>query len=139
MKKVLCYFLLLFFIFLMILPPLLRIFAKDYGKKPIAEETVDTTEQLSCTLNSDTLVTTYFNGKAYSLFYNVIHTDTETDLEKIIKNFATSTYNATTNITEYKINFNETIDSGLSNYNMPIVNQKAYYMEKGFTCSVNKF
>lgn len=149
MKKILCYLGILVLLFLLLLPPALRIFLKD--KETVVEEPV--VKNILVCKNDDFITTTRYEGvdiKTIAIKRNkeqdleegaeIVY---DTNLDKIIddiKSDPTLIYEETD---EYKM---ITIDFEVSNHKdldlslitKPINDQKAYYEAENLTCSIKE-
>ena len=153
MKKLLCYLGILILLFLLLLPPALRIFLKD--KETQVE--VSVSKNILICKNDDFITTTTYEGtsiKKIIIKRNIptieeddleedIQIVYDTDIDKIIddiKSDSTLIYEETD---EYKM---VTLDFEVSNYKdlnlslitKPINDQKTYYEAENLTCSIKE-
>ena len=72
MKKLLLYMTLLILIVLLFLPPMLRLFGKDlYKERKFTTKQTNELEMLNCTKYNETISTSFLNGKAYNIKYEI--------------------------------------------------------------------
>ena len=149
MKKILCYLGILFLLFLLFLPPALRIFLKD--KETIVEEPV--VKNILVCKNDDFITTTRYEGvdiKKIAIKRNKEQDLEEgaemvydTNLDKIIDNIKSDPTLIYEETDEFKM---ITIDFEVSNHKeldlslitKPINDQKAYYEAENLTCSIKE-
>lgn len=149
MKKILCYLGILVLLFLLFLPPALRIFLKD--KETIVEEPV--VKNILVCKNDDFITTTRYEGvdiKKIAIKRNKEQDLEEgaemvydTNLDKIIDNIKSDPTLIYEETDEFKM---ITIDFEVSNHKeldlslitKPINDQKAYYEAENLTCSIKE-
>lgn len=156
MKKILCYLGILFLLFLLVLPPALRIFLKD-KEDPVEEDITKAT--LVC--QNDTFVTNtnYENDEVKMIVIkkingvvdsngNVLGDNTKSDIEKeldinplynlvdTLKDKEGVNYNKTNEFEAIALNFtnNKYDDLDLSLITKPLVEQKDYYEYLQLVC-----
>lgn len=149
MKKILCYLGILVLLFLLLLPPALRIFLKD--KETVVEEPV--VKNILVCKNDDFITTTRYEGvdiKKIAIKRNkeqdleegaeIVY---DTNLDKIIDNIKSDPTLIYEETDEFKM---ITIDFEVSNHKeldlslitKPINDQKAYYEAENLTCSIKE-
>lgn len=149
MKKILCYLGILVLLFLLLLPPALRIFLKD--KETVVEEPV--VKNILVCKNDDFITTTRYEGvdiKTIAIKRNkeqdleegaeIVY---DTSLDKIIDNIKSDPTLIYEETDEFKM---ITIDFEVSNHKeldlslitKPINEQKAYYEAENLTCSIKE-
>ncbi len=149
MKKILCYLGILVLLFLLFLPPALRIFLKD--KETIVEEPV--VKNILVCKNDDFITTTRYEGvdiKKIAIKRNkeqdleegaeIVY---DTNLDKIIDNIKSDPTLIYEETDEFKM---ITIDFEVSNHKeldlslitQPINDQKNYYEAENLTCSIKE-
>lgn len=149
MKKILCYLGILVLLFLLFLPPALRIFLKD--KETVVEEPV--VKNILVCKNDDFITTTRYEGvdiKKIAIKRNkeqdleegaeIVY---DTNLDKIIDNIKSDPTLIYEETDEFKM---ITIDFEVSNHKeldlslitKPINDQKAYYEAENLTCSIKE-
>lgn len=149
MKKILCYLGILVLLFLLLLPPALRIFLKD--KETVVEEPV--VKNILVCKNDDFITTTRYEGvdiKEIAIKRNkeqdleegaeIVY---DTNLDKIIDNIKSDPTLIYEETDEFKM---ITIDFEVSNHKeldlslitKPINEQKAYYEAENLTCSIKE-
>lgn len=149
MKKILCYLGILVLLFLLFLPPALRIFLKD--KETIVEEPV--VKNILVCKNDDFITTTRYEGvdiKKIAIKRNKEQDLEEgaemvydTNLDKIIDNIKSDPTLIYEETDEFKM---ITIDFEVSNHKeldlslitKPINDQKNYYEAENLTCSIKE-
>lgn len=149
MKKILCYLGILVLLFLLFLPPALRIFLKD--KETIVEEPV--VKNILVCKNDDFITTTRYEGvdiKKIAIKRNKEQDLEEgaemvydTNLDKIIDNIKSDPTLIYEETDEFKM---ITIDFEVSNHKeldlslitQPINDQKNYYEAENLTCSIKE-
>lgn len=149
MKKILCYLGILVLLFLLLLPPALRIFLKD--KETVVEEPV--VKNILVCKNDDFITTTRYEGvdiKKIAIKRNkeqdleegaeIVY---DTNLDKIIDNIKSDPTLIYEETDEFKM---ITIDFEVSNHKeldlslitQPINDQKNYYEAENLTCSIKE-
>lgn len=149
MKKILCYLGILVLLFLLLLPPALRIFLKD--KETVVEEPI--VKNILVCKNDDFITTTRYEGvdiKTIAIKRNkeqdleegaeIVY---DTNLDKIIDNIKSDPTLIYEETDEFKM---ITIDFEVSNHKeldlslitKPINDQKAYYEAENLTCSIKE-
>lgn len=149
MKKILCYLGILVLLFLLLLPPALRIFLKD--KETVVEEPI--VKNILVCKNDDFITTTRYEGvdiKTIAIKRNkeqdleegaeIVY---DTNLDKIIDNIKSDPTLIYEETDEFKM---ITIDFEVSNHKeldlslitKPINEQKAYYEAENLTCSIKE-
>lgn len=149
MKKILCYLGILVLLFLLLLPPALRIFLKD--KETVVEEPV--VKNILVCKNDDFITTTRYEGvdiKKIAIKRNkeqdleegaeIVY---DTNLDKIIDNIKSDPTLIYEETDEFKM---ITIDFEVSNHKeldlslitKPINDQKNYYEAENLTCSIKE-
>lgn len=149
MKKILCYLGILVLLFLLLLPPALRIFLKD--KETVVEEPV--VKNILVCKNNDFITTTRYEGvdiKKIAIKRNkeqdleegaeIVY---DTNLDKIIDNIKSDPTLIYEETDEFKM---ITIDFEVSNHKeldlslitKPINDQKNYYEAENLTCSIKE-
>lgn len=149
MKKILCYLGILVLLFLLFLPPALRIFLKD--KETVVEEPV--VKNILVCKNDDFITTTRYEGvdiKKIAIKRNkeqdleegaeIVY---DTNLDKIIDNIKSDPTLIYEETDEFKM---ITIDFEVSNHKeldlslitKPINDQKNYYEAENLTCSIKE-
>ena len=149
MKKILCYLGILVLLFLLLLPPALRIFLKD--KETVVEEPV--VKNILVCKNDDFITTTRYEGvdiKKIAIKRNKEQDLEEgaemvydTNLDKIIDNIKSDPTLIYEETDEFKM---ITIDFEVSNHKeldlslitQPINDQKNYYEAENLTCSIKE-
>lgn len=148
MKKILCYLGILVLLFLLLLPPALRIFLKD---KEEVEEKIVTKSILVCQ-NENFITTTKYEGVDIKLIAikrtkqisedgsEIVY---DTNLDKLIDSIKTDptiTYEENETASLITIDFDiynhEYLD--LSLITKPINDQKTYYESENLTCSIKE-
>lgn len=146
MKNFLMYILIIVLVFMLLLPPGLRMFGKNLYNEKNNQKKDNDVYVLRCTGLSETINTSYMNDKPYNFQYlvkgNYIDLDNQNNeiLNYIvvdIKNYSELSYNDEDDTTEYRIAFNEmeNIPETLMTYSMKYDEQNAYYTEHGFNCT----
>lgn len=149
MKKILCYLGILVLLFLLLLPPALRIFLKD--KETVVEEPI--VKNILVCKNDDFITTTRYEGvdiKKIAIKRNkeqdleegaeIVY---DTNLDKIIDNIKSDPTLIYEETDEFKM---ITIDFEVSNHKeldlslitKPINDQKNYYEAENLTCSIKE-
>lgn len=149
MKNFLLYVAMFFLFVLLLLPPGLRLFAKDlYEKKEVKQDLV---ESLSCNKLNESINISYLNGKAYNFTYNksgdfstvMGQTFNEDDVEynklniiRDIKDFATIDYSKINDITKFSISFSSftNLPESLMTYAKTPSEEIDLLAENGFSC-----
>lgn len=149
MKKILCYLGILVLLFLLLLPPALRMFLKD--KENVIEEEV--VENILVCKNDEFITTTRYEGvdiKKIAIKRNKeasIEEDADvvydTNIDKLIDNIKSDPNLIYEETDEFKM---ITIDFEVSNHEYldlslitkPINDQKAYYEAENLTCSIKE-
>ncbi len=148
MKTVLMYFLLIIMLFLLILPPGLRIFMPNKEVEE-TDEMKDKLVKLMCERNGENLAVDYENNILRQIFYRVpgnkLHEEgdsLENETNEIIKDIYSksySNYGESEDVTVFTLIFStlELNDQSLKNYVQPVEDQKKYYEKLGFKCDIN--
>lgn len=157
MKKVLCYLGILFFLFLTVLPPVLRTMLPEYGEEK-EEEVVIVTTVLSCTSDDFIVNTSYENDKIRMIVMkkmkeventeenndnNQENVETENELVAFFDDIKTKS-GITSNVLEdgevVALDFKlYTFDNlNLTKYTKSMDEQKNYYESQGLSCITRK-
>ena len=159
MKNILLYFTLFLLIILLLLPPGLRLFGKNLYTTPIIPKNKDVLEILNCTKINETISTSFLNGKAYNIKYEIsgnhLSQDNENSLlnteetDNVNKNtivddlnsYAEVKYIEEKNITEFRlaVNLLNNIPDSLVNYTKSIQEVSNYYTDLSFSCTIQKY
>ena len=164
MKNMLLYISLFLLVILLLLPPGLRLFGKNLYKEKKLSKQEDVLEILNCTKINETIDTSFLNGKAYNIKYEISgnfslenedenekNDNQKNDLEennenKVLirddfKEFAEIKYIESKNLTEYRLALNiyENIPEKLSNYARSINEMSMYYEGLSFSCTTQKY
>ena len=169
MKNLLLYISLFLLVILLLLPPGLRLFGKNLYKEKKISKQQDVLEILNCTKINETIDTSFLNGNAYNIKYEisgnqveeneekndenekVTGTDdneniTDTNENKIsikddFKEYAEIKYIEEKNLTEYRIALNtiENVKEKLNNYTKTISEMSSFYEELSFSCIIQKY
>lgn len=160
MKNVLLYFALVILVFLLLLPPGLRLFGRNlYSERNIKKQD-NTLEILDCNKINESISTSFVNGKAYNIKYTISGnhvpekeiSDEENPDEGIVdinknniiedlKGYAESIYLEEKNITEFRVDLNmiDSIPLELQNYTKSIGEMSSFYGELSFSCTSQKY
>ncbi len=151
MKKLLCYLGILGLVFLLFLPPALRIFMNDQDEK---DEEIIKSAILMCQNNGYVTSTYYENNKINMIILRKVllsseESETKNEVESIsdldnlldtLKDQSTLTYKELENAKVLQIDFSiyDHKDLDLHLINNPIEAQKAYYESQGLICNIQE-
>ena len=149
MKRIFYYALIIFLLFMLFLPPVLRSYGKDLYHEIQISKSKDKVMVLNCSSLNEKINTSYLNDKTYNFQYQIEGNYTNLDNEEIklnaiqekIKNYAKITYHQENNSTDYRIDFNmlNVIPNGIQDYNKNINEQQNFYTALGYTCTINGY
>ena len=150
MKKLLCFLGIIIIIFLVLLPPMLRIFLKDKDEKSSTFEVEITSYLLYCTNEEFVVINTYEEDKTTLInIKRLIQDDEEyeyqtgsgiTNFFDNIKALGDSSYQKMNDgelITINTSNFNNS-NISIKNFTNEAVLQKTYYQNQGLNCEIRK-
>ena len=143
MKKIICYALIIILLFLLFLPPILRRFGK-VDKEVAITKSKNVVMVLKCSKQNEKINTSYLNGQTYNLQYQIKKDLTNEELntdEKRIKEYAKVSIDKNNQTMDYRVDFNSLslLPDSLKDYAKEINEQKAFYTNLGYTCSMNDF
>jgi len=154
LKKVLCYVAIVILLIFIILPPSLRIFAKDdFEEKP-----KDVVTLLTCTKNVETVNMPYLNGNLVSIKYtfqlennqtnendfpndnldNITNDNINSELKNMLESISTTQITTENDLTTYALDMKNINNSNLvpSKFKDNSTNMKIYYNNLGYTCNI---
>ena len=159
MKRILCYVVLVLLIVLIVLPPVLRVFAKEEAYVPPK----DVVSMLSCTRDNESISMPYLNGNLVSIKYTfpvtIINPDSIVDadnlgdiledndvplvnnnqtIKNVLENITNTKSETVDNLTTYLLDMKDTNNSLQvpSEFKGSSEVMKNYYNNLGYTCSI---
>lgn len=167
MKNILLYLALFLLVILLLLPPGLRMFGKNLFNEKKTPTIKNELEVLSCTKINESISTSFMNGKAYNIKYEIsgnhvnvneeenvlpdestennLNSEIESQVPHSIINdfndYAQIKYIEEDNLTEYRIAVNllDSIPEPLQNHTKSIDEVESYYRELLFSCTRQKY